>query len=84
MENIFDIGIANYEAAQPTKELTFFEKCLFVCDLLIDIIKVLVLSIPHWFIAIYRLVVKPAKKSVIGQTVLVTQNYYLTVDRNVI
>ena len=80
MENIFDIGIANYEAAQPTKELTFFEKCLFVCELLIDVIKVLVLSIPHWLIAIYRLVVKPAKKSVIGQTVLVTKQRFFWIE----
>lgn len=73
MENILDIGIASYEAAQPTKMLTFYEKCLFGRELLIDIIKVLVLSIPHWLIAIYRLIVNPAKKSVNGQTVLVTK-----------
>lgn len=71
MENVLDIGNGSYEAADPMKKWTIYEKCLFNRNLLIDIVKVIVLSMPHWFIAIYRLVVSPAKKSVSGETVLV-------------
>lgn len=71
MENIYDFGRVSYKPAESIKKFTIFEKLLFLCELLIDIIKVLVLSVPHWCISLYRVFVSPRKKSVVGQTVLV-------------
>ncbi|KAG4070949.1 hypothetical protein HA402_001386 [Bradysia odoriphaga] len=72
MQNIYDIGREPYVPAEPIKNRTFFECFCFVFVLFVDIIKVFLLSIPHLFIALHKVVVKPAKKSVFGQTVLVT------------
>lgn len=83
MENVFDLGRVTYVPAVPIKKLTVFEKFLFFCDLLVDILQVIVFSIPHWFIAIYRLVVSPAKKSVVGQTVLVRKQTFIDHNRKV-
>lgn len=75
MENIYDFGRVSYVPAEPVKKLTVFEKFLFLSELLIDIIKVIVLSIPHWFIAFHQLIVSPLKKSVAGETVLVENRF---------
>lgn len=70
MENIYDIGGESYVPA-TLKKRTISEKIEFVFDLIFDILKVWVLSIPLWFISIYRLFISPSKKSVVGQVVLV-------------
>lgn len=71
MRNIHDIGRERYVPAEPIKNRSLSECVCFALNLFIDIVKVLLLSIPHWFIAIHQVVVKPEKKSVYGQTVLV-------------
>lgn len=71
MENIYDFGRVSYVPAESVEKISTFKKCLFIRDLLIDIIKLVVFGIPHLFIATYHLFVSPTKKSVAGQTVLV-------------
>jgi len=72
MENIYDFGRVPYEPAVLIRKSSFFEKCLFVGDVCIDFIKTFMLGIPLLFISFYHLFVSRAKKSVVGQTVLVT------------
>lgn len=85
MENVLNIGSSSYEKAEPIKAPTCRERLVFGCELFIDTIKVVVLSIPLWFVAFYRLFVSPRKKSVFGQTVLVTKKLtYCRILREVI
>lgn len=71
MQNIFELGLVPYMAADPLEEISLCKKFLFGMSVLCDIVKVLVLSIPHWLISLYRCIISPTKKCVKGQTVLV-------------
>lgn len=82
MENIYEFGRVSYVSAEPLKNQTKSEKCVFILILLVDIIKVIVFSIPYWIVSLYHLFVSPAKKSVDGQTVLVQNTF--SVHRKVI
>lgn len=71
MQNIQGIGNEPYVAADPVKSPSCFDTFRLSFGLFIDVIKVIVLIIPHMCVALYRVVVKPPRKSVSGQTVLV-------------
>lgn len=80
MENVYDFGRVAYVPADLIKESTVSEKCVFILDVSIDIVKTIVLGIPHLFISLYHLFVSPAKKLVTGQTVLVIM--FNCIDKN--
>lgn len=71
MENVFDAGKIPYVAAPPLVPWTMWKKITFTFYLLCDISMILVMSIPNWLEALYRLFISRRKKCVRGQVALV-------------
>lgn len=71
MRDVFELGVVPYVAADPLQKMSWWKKIVFLSLVFCDIIKVLVLSTPNWFISIYHVIVGPPRKCVKGQTVLV-------------
>lgn len=71
MENVFDLGKVAYVAAKPPESLTIKDILRFNLGILVDVVKVLILSIPHWIEAFIYLFVSRPKKCVAGKIALV-------------
>lgn len=72
MENIFDLGKVPYEAAPPSKQFTVWDYIALILAVLLDFARVLILSIPNDLLSIFHWLIRPAMKSVHGQTALVS------------
>lgn len=71
MEKIFDLGVKAYAAAAQPKQANFIEIAVMVFETIVDVIKVLVLSIPCWIEALVFSFLSRTKKSIAGQVALV-------------
>lgn len=71
MENVFDAGKVPYVAAAPVVPLTIVQKVVLVLSTLVDIVTILVYSVPNWLEALFHVFFNRRKKSVVGQVVLV-------------
>lgn len=71
MENVFDAGKMPYVAADPVVPFTFMQNVALVLSTLLDIVTVLILSVPNWLEALFYVFFNRPKKSVVGQVVLV-------------
>ncbi|KAG4071374.1 hypothetical protein HA402_004078 [Bradysia odoriphaga] len=72
MQTVFELGRVPYVAADPIKQQSFSDQIVFAILVLYDLIKVLVLSAPNCLLSVYHCVIGKPKKSVRGQTVLIT------------
>lgn len=72
MENILDLGKVPYEAAPPLKQFTFCEYVALFGAVFLDLARVVILSIPNDLLSIFHWFISPSKKSVYGQTALVS------------
>lgn len=72
MQTVFELGRVPYVPADPIKRSSFSDQIVLVILVIYDIIKVLVLCAPNCLISIYHCIIGKPKKSVKGQTVLIT------------
>lgn len=64
-------NIVTYEAAPTYKQFTTWDYIALVGAVFLDLVRVLILSIPNNLLSIWHCFVYPARKSVDGQTALV-------------
>lgn len=71
MQNVFEVGIVAYEAAPSMVPPSLPDKCLLVFYLFVDIVRVLVLSVPKFITSLVFLFVNRPRKNISGQLALV-------------
>lgn len=72
MENVFNAGKVPYEAAPPLTPMSIGRLILFIVEVLFDIFKVLLMSVPYWIESLVYLFVRRPKKCVANQVALVS------------
>lgn len=77
MDKVFEVGRVPYAAASTRKEIEIIEKIKLTIGIVVDILKVFVLSIPYYVESFVYLFLSRPKKSVVGKVALV----YYTSDR---
>lgn len=72
MENVLDAGNVPYEMAPPLVAKPIGEQIIFIVEVIFDVVRVLLMSIPHWIEAFLYLFVQRPKKCVANQVALVS------------
>lgn len=72
MENVFDAGKVPYEAAPPLMPMSIGEQIVFIVEVIFDVCKVLLMSLPYWIESLVYLFVRRPKKSIMNQVALVS------------
>lgn len=72
MENVFDAGKVPYEAAPPIVPMTIVQRIVFIVEVIFDVCKVLLMSLPYWIESLVYLFVRRPKKSVVNQVAIVS------------
>lgn len=72
MENVLSAGKVPYEEAPPLVPLTIGEILKLVLSVALDVCRVLVLSVPHFFESLFYLFISRPQKSIRNQTALVS------------
>lgn len=72
MENVFDAGKVPYEAAPPLVPMTMGQRFVFIIEVIFDVCKVLLMSLPYWIESLVFLFVRRPKKSVVNQVAVVS------------
>lgn len=63
MENVFDAGKVPYEAAPPLKTMSIGRQFVFLIEVIFDVCKVLLMSVPYWIESfVYLFVWRPRKR----------------------
>lgn len=76
MENVLDFNKTLYVAALSPEKPKFFDKIRRAFSLFVDIIKVIIFSVPYCIEAFFRLIIAKKKKNVRGQVALVLLHFY--------
>lgn len=72
MENVFDAGKVPYEAAPPLIPMSIAQQFVFFVEVMFDVCKVLLMSVPYWIESLVYLFVWRPKKSVANQVAIVS------------
>lgn len=71
MENVFDAGKVPYVTAPPPIPLSMGQRILFIIEVIYDVCKVLLMSVPYWIESLVFLFVRRPKKIIANQVALV-------------